>query len=214
MFIPIEDVKIQFEKAINVPYDWSMGGFTICGYVFGIILLIIGLGYFFSQSFRDWDDFKATFPGLFVLLLVFFCHASSTAMEQQDKIDANIAKWKQEYAIPYINTLPTEKREVVFVKIEANSSQEIKDNGLYLRSEEVHRTPLTISYKDQGEIITRTEWYSTNMGLSLDDKPYLEYSILPEPLGVREDGKKAEFWAGQYNHKVFMPNNYEFKDIK
>jgi len=214
MYIPIEDVKIQFEKALDVPYDWTMSGFTICGYAFGVLILSIGIWYFIAQSWRDFDDFKAVFPGIFVLALVFFCHAFGTANEQTERVQNNIAKWKKDYAIPYINTLPTERREVVFVKIEATSTQELKDHGGYLRSQEVNRTPLTVSYKDNGGVVTKTDWYNANMGLIADDKPYIEYVNLPEPLGVRDDGKKAEFWAGQYNYMVYLPMNYQFTDIK
>ena len=208
MNIPIEDVKIQFEKAHDVPFEWF--GFDGAAFLIGayILLIIILFVMILAKAREGYGKI------IFGFILLFTLQAVFAKAEAQEKIGENIRKWRQEYAIPYINSLPTEKRNVVFIKIEASATQEIKDNGLYLRSEEVRRTPLTVSYKDKGEIITRTDWYGTNMGLSLDEKPYLEFVILPEPVGVTEDGKKAEFWAGEYNHQVFMPNNYQFTEIK
>lgn len=210
----IEDVKIQFEKTQEIPFDWSPGGFAITVYAFGILVLCIGIIYFVTRRYKDWDDAMKMLPGLCILLAAFLCQATHVANVHEEATEKAVAKWKENYALPYINSLPVEKHEVVFVKIEANTSQEIKDSGTYLRSEEVHRTPLTVSYKHETGVITKTDWYSTNMGLTPEAKPYVEYVTLPEPLGVTKEGEKAEFWAGQYNYKVYLPENYEFKDIK
>lgn len=211
-----EEVEMHFQKAIDVSKDWADIHPAIFTF-FLIAVVFLAIGAFHLYKERDClisEDFTWMLPGLFILVVTSIFYFMDVHGNQQEKIAKNIEEWKKVYAIPYINALPVEKRNVVFIKIEATSTQELKDHGMYLRTEEVHRTPITVSYKDMGAIVTKTDWYATDMGLSLDDKPYYQFTILPEPLGVREDGKKAEFWAGQYNQQIFMPNNYEFKEIK
>lgn len=208
------EVNLHFEKALEAPFNWSMNGFTITFFAFGIIVFIIGLLFYWADEERVKADLGLLVPGLLIIAATSFVYFIVGGNQQADQVKKNIAKWKQDYAIPYINALPPEKRKIVFVKIEATSTPELKDHGGWLRTEEVHRTPLTVSYKDNGQVITKTDWYNANMGLIAEDEPYMEYVNLPEPLGVTNDGKSAEFWAGQYNYQVYLPMNYKFTDIK
>ena len=202
-----EDVLIQFEKLSNPsPALADMPGI---GIFLGIYVLL-----FITVVIMRMTKAKEGYGWIaFGYILSICVHLVLSKGYYQEKVEKGIEQWKQEYAIPYINSLPKEKHEIVFMKIEANSSQKIKDNGLWLASQEVQRTPMTISFKGNTGIETQTYWYATDMSLTPEQKPYIEYTVLPEDIGIDEQGN-AGFWAGRYNHKIYLPENYEFKDIK
>ncbi|AJD93275.1 hypothetical protein JMA_39570 (plasmid) [Jeotgalibacillus malaysiensis] len=145
----------------------------------------------------------------FYLVLFFVCFAFGLhgALSIQSTIsNERFAKWEEEYVIPYLDSLPLEKREVVFLKIETDLEL---PRDVYRYSEEslaIKKTPLTVSFKGNG-VETYTDWVETHMELTDEEKPYIEFKRLKKDLGNGID-------AGLYNEKVYLPESYTFTDIK
>lgn len=141
-------------------------------------------------------------------IIVFEILASLSA--QLDYREKAIDKWKMEVAKPYIESLPVAKNEIIFIKIDPELSTNVHGstffgNG-YTYSTTIERTPLVVSYKDNG-IVTKTDWFETRMELTSEQKPFINYQVLKQDLG---HGIKA----GTYNTHVFLPQSYSFTDIK
>lgn len=142
---------------------------------------------------------------IITMLLLFY-----TNVKEQEITKGKISAWKAEIAKPYIESLDVEQREVVFIKIDPELSHEVYGSSSfgsgYTRSEEVQRTPLTVSFKENG-ITTLTNWYETRMELTEEAKPHIKYQKLNRDLG---NGIKKGF----YNIEINLPDSYEFTDIK
>lgn len=141
--------------------------------------------------------------GMVVAYAIFIRVFVDVDIAENDAYEANVEKWRNEVAIPYIESLQTEKKEIVFIKIEPETSSY---RNSYTHSSVIERTPITVSYKDNG-VVTRTSWFETYMELTDDEKPYIEFQRLTQDLG--HDVK-----AGVYNSKIYLPESYEFTDIK
>jgi hypothetical protein len=125
-------------------------------------------------------------------------------MEEESSL---VTKWKQEVAMSFIQSLPTEKHEVVFIKIEPQLSHNVQSSLLrYTYSVPVKLTPLTISFKGNG-IETYTDWYEAHMELTKEQQPYVTYKKLDRDLG-------NGIQAGMFDVKVYLPESYKFTDIK
>ncbi|MFF2532334.1 hypothetical protein ACFVS2_25830 [Brevibacillus sp. NPDC058079] len=145
----------------------------------GMVIFIIAGGFLFNGLYQDWTS-------------------KNTYGEQ-------VEKWKNEVVAPYIETLPKEKREIVYIKIESELSS--KTNRLYTYSSpEIKLTPLTVSFKE-GRITTLTNWYDASMELTKEEKAYVEFQKVPKDLGHGMD-------AGYYNLSVHLPETYTFTEIK
>ena len=168
------------------------------GVFFGIVLAV--LIYKFAE-----DELKMI--SVTVLAVTIFVFIVSQKTEEID----HIGKWQKEVATPYVNSLPVKKREIVFIKIDPEVTTETRGSHLfgsgYLTSKRIEKTPLTVSFKSDGRVITRTDWYDTTMTLTKEAKPYIEYQYVSKNLG-------HGFNKGMYNVRVHLPESYEFTDIK
>lgn len=115
-------------------------------------------------------------------------------------------KWREEVAMPYIESLPKEKREIVFIKIDPELARS-SYGGRYSHAQTIELTPLTVSYVDNDTVVTRTEWYQTSMKLTDETNPFIEFQQLEQDLG--HDVNK-----GVYNAVVYLPKSYKFTEIK
>lgn len=202
-----EDVLIKFKEMSEPNLTISdMPGFGIFLGIYILLFLIVVI--MMLAKVREGYGWIVV-----ICFFVMIFHMMLNHGFNKKQSELGVESWRNQYAIPYINSLPKEKHEVIFVKIEASSSQKIKDNGLWLYSQEVQRTPLTISFKGDTGIETQTYWYATDMSLTPEQRPYVEYTVLPEDLGADKEGN-VQFWAGRYNHKIYLPENYQFTDIK
>ncbi|MES1045568.1 hypothetical protein FOA22_13955 [Heyndrickxia oleronia] len=126
------------------------------------------------------------------------------------KTDLLIATWRNDIVNPFIESLPIEKKEIIYIKIDTELSHEIEGESIwgigYTKSTPVERTPLTVSFKDQG-IVTKTNWFETHMELTEEEKPFIEFQRLKRNLGYGVN-------AGYYNVKVYLPRSYQFTEIK
>lgn len=142
----------------------------------------------------------------FLMLVVFIIFIGNTDMTEDDQI----SKWEKRVAAPYVNSLPVERKEIVFIKIDPEMTTDTKGSFLYgsgyIDSRVVEKTPLTVTFKDNG-VVTRTDWYQTKMELTKNEKPYIEFQRLDRSLG-------HSFKKGLYNVRVHLPESYEFTDIK
>lgn len=145
-----------------------------------------------------------------VWVFIILCVIIYNGYQEDSIVNEKVDKWEVEVAKPYIESLPIERREIVFIKIDPELSHDVKGSAFfgsgYTYSEEIQRTPLTISFKENG-LTTLTNWYETQMELTEEEKPYVEYQNLPKGLGNGVD-------KGMYNVKVHLPESYEFTDIK
>lgn len=125
------------------------------------------------------------------------------AMESFEKTEENVEAWKKDTVKPYINSLPVEKREAVYIKIDPEIERK---PGAYTSENKNKRTPLTVTFKDKG-LTTQTNWMDAHMELTKEEEPYVTYQYLEGSLGNGVD-------KGYYNLKVYLPENYKFTDIK
>ncbi|MBP1309297.1 hypothetical protein JOD82_002317 [Paenibacillus sp. 1182] len=175
----------------------------------------VGVLLYFWEFMSKEESIYGWKPGLgnlffaisFVAIVIFIMTSLS---KEQDIYDTKVETWRQTVAKPFIESLPKEKKEIVYIKIDPELSQKVDGFSYwgtgYTRSSELAQTPLVISYKDQG-IRTKTNWYDTFMELTSDKKPYIEYQRVSKDLG---HGIKA----GDYNTKIYLPESYEFMEIK
>jgi hypothetical protein len=145
--------------------------------------------------------------GIFIGIIAVGVQMYDTYQQKTTAYGVDIDKWKKEYVYPYINELPLEKKEIIFIKIDPELGIDILGYSHYSHIQTKERTALTISYKDDGSIITKTEWYETSMELTNEAKPYVQYQQLSKDLG-------HNMKAGIYNSKVYLPESYTFNGIK
>jgi hypothetical protein len=119
--------------------------------------------------------------------------------------EASVDQWKNDVAYPYIHSLPDEKAEIVYVKIDPEIKTEIRGR-LYIYSTSSMLTPLTISFKANG-VETYTNWFDTSMSLTDHDRPYITFKRLRYNLGNGVE-------AGMYQPMIYLPETYKFTDIK
>ncbi|WCF11601.1 hypothetical protein NDS46_30105 (plasmid) [Paenibacillus thiaminolyticus] len=146
---------------------------------------------------------------IFIMLVVSFgvfnIHGSNV------EYNTEVEKWKNEFVAPYIKQLPVQKNEIIYIKIEAQLGTDVNGQRTlgsgYINSTNVERTPVTVSFKDGEEVITRTDWFQTSMELSDEEKPFIEYQRLEHDLGHGIE-------PGFYNVKIHLPKSYTFSEIK
>lgn len=118
-----------------------------------------------------------------------------------------ITYWKQNVAIPYIESLPIQRRSILSVKLGRPTAQEEKKDIRYTEKTSVGReAPLTIAFEKDG-LTTLTGVYKTDMTLRDVDQPYVTYQYVSKKLG-------EDFGKGFYDVEVHLPKNYKFTDIK
>lgn len=191
---------------INQVIDAGKFGFWQCvsitqWYWWAIVITIAAIGiWWFIASYDDWlgpdfGSFIMTVVGIGLLFATFYAGK-----------DTLVEKWKNDYAYPYIYSLPEEKYEVVYVKIDPEIKTDVRGGMFYIYSTSTMLTPLTVSFKGNG-IETYTQWYDASMSLTDSERPYITFKRLTQDLG--NDVK-----AGMYQPKVFLPESYKFTDIK
>lgn len=185
--------------------------FTLFHTIGLIVFVILGL-WVLVYGLKEFDEDYIAYGFIFLTIgIIWFVFLGIASSEKENKLlEEEISKWKEEVAIPYIASLEKEQKEVVFIKIEPELSHETNGSIVFgtgtIISSSVEKTPITVSFKDGG-VITRTDWVETRMELTNQTKPYIQFQRLTKDLG---HGIKA----GYYNPKVYLPESYEFKDIK
>lgn len=172
-----EVIRLGQEAQLKTEFMWSEVSWwawllAIPMWAIAVFFLLYGLYLLFS------GDWELTFPGILFSLMLgaigsLGMHTGEVVV-QEDRV----GEWKNEVAIPYIESLPVEKREIVYIKIDTELSHEVSGQHFlyygYTRSSEVQRTPLIISYKGNG-ITTETDWYEAHMELTSEELPYIEF---------------------------------------
>ncbi|MFF2532336.1 hypothetical protein ACFVS2_25840 [Brevibacillus sp. NPDC058079] len=174
--------------------------------IFAVVMIIGVLLLCFGLSNDIWVLFLTGVLLVIVPISLLAVFGDIFQTYQLNEYHKSVAQWKREVVNPYIESLPKEKKEIVFLKIETELSTELKDNRWYTYSSEVQQTPLTVSFKDKG-ITTLTNWYDASMELTNERKPYIEYQKVPEDLGHGMD-------KGFYNVRIYLPESYTFTEIK
>ena len=202
---------IELGQQIKKPELSIFSEFTLFNTVGLIVLVLFGL-WLLINGLKEFEEAHIVFGIILLLIGIFwFVFLGIASNEKENKLlEEEIAKWKSEVAFPYINSLEREEKEIVFIKIEPELSHETKGSMVFgtgtITSSTVEKTPISVSFKDGG-VVTRTDWVETRMELTEQSKPYIQFQRLTKHLGY---GIKA----GYYNPKVFLPESYEFKEIK
>lgn len=202
---------IELGQQIKKPELSIFSEFTLFHTVGLIVLVVIGL-WVLIYGLKEFEESGIVYGVLLVLMaILWFVFLGIASAEKENKLlEEEIAEWKEDVALPYINSLEREQKEIVFIKIEPELSHETKGSMVFgsgtITSSPVEKTPISVSFKDGG-VITRTDWVETRMELTDQSKPYIQFQRLTKDLG---HGIKA----GYYNPKVFLPESYEFKEIK
>jgi hypothetical protein len=204
--IVIPDLMSDLNSSIFQPHRLGIVDLLL---IFSIVILIfiIIVSAFLSRSF--YLCCGATI--VLAVCLFFFLkpnvqidnHAKEIAME---KYETEVVEWRI-VANQYISSLPQEKREVVYIKIDPELGNNIRMWSSDASSAEIKRTPITASFKDGDHIVTETQWFETTMELTDEEKPYIEYQRLINNLGYGIN-------AGIYNAKIHLPKSYSFTEIK
>lgn len=161
-------------------------------------------------SFFFVGDVTTVIFGIFLCICLFLLGNSLVDMGSSDKTkqyNDSIDKWKNEMVLPYIESLPKEKSEIVYIKIDPEMGNTVNYGHYYTYVKTKKLTPLTISYVDEDTLVTETNWYETNMKLTDESKPYVEFQRLEKDLGHGID-------KGIYNAVVYLPKSYTFTEIK
>jgi hypothetical protein len=188
----------QFEP--ETYFDWgSISGWGWFGFVMFILIALLVALVFWAE--------EIPIGGIISLLAI----PVVFIMMGGHETEFNKSKWVREYVQPYCNSIPKEKHEIVFVKIDPEISNETTGNLIFgsgdITTNTEKLTPLIVSYKDNGKVITYTNWLDTQMVLTNEEKPYIEYKRVPIDLG-------HDYNAGIYEVKVYLPEGYKFTDIK
>jgi hypothetical protein len=182
-------------------FDW--GSITGWGWFGFALVTIFALFVFLIFLWIEENKFFATIS-LLSIPAIFLMMGS-------DLTEFNKVKWENEYVKPYYNSIPFEKYEIVYVKIDPEISNETRGSIIfgsgYINTSTENLTPLVVSYKENGRVITYSNWLDTQMVLTDEDKPYIEFKRVPSNLG-------HDYNAGIYEVKVYLPEGYEFTDIK
>lgn len=211
----LEEV-IELGKQSNVVREihWLSGSFwSSIVLTISILYLIYSICRAIIKTFQTRRSFRSkTFifhfnpisVALVSISLIFYL--LSVKIEIRDEVD----KWKNEVVKPYIESLPIEKKEIVFIKIDPELDYRIDERYILgtgrTTISAVEKTPVVVSYKDKG-IVTKAFWYETDMDLTKKDKPYIEFQKLEHDLGHGIE-------PGIYNVKIHLPESYEFTEIK
>jgi hypothetical protein len=206
------DKVIELGRQIQKPDMPWHSQFTFSIWVWIISAIMVGLA-LIIWSFAVVDSGFRAELGMFIIgiSIIFYLIIGVTSDYKAEKIyESEISNWQETIAKPYIESLPKEKKVVVYIKIEPELSHAVQANYYwgtgYTRSTEITKTPLVVSYKDKG-IVTLTNWYETYMELTNEVKPYIEFQRLEKDLGHGVN-------AGNYNQKIYLPESYEFMEIK
>jgi hypothetical protein len=193
---------IELGKKIAEP-DPSYG-IEVWGTI-ALVIIIIGLILAFQESYigaLQW------FGLCLVMTALILCLAGQhIGSNRSEKIyEQNVEQWKQKAVNTYISSLPKEKKEIVFIKIESELTSMVAGNIWYTDSSEEKKTPLTVSFKED-KITTLTNWFDASMEITDKSDAYVEYQRVPINLGHGLE-------AGYYNLSVHLPNTYKFVEIK
>lgn len=203
--MPVEQIIQLGEFASTPPFGEIFKNIPAWTFIF---LGLAGLSFVmvFICIIRNDDEVGAEFS--MILFLVFLCiGVCGLVLNHFDSVEREVNDWKIEVAYPYITSQPVEKSEVINIKIDPELSHEVRGSLYFTHSKEVRRTPIAVTFNDNGTLVTETQWVETEMGLTEEEKPYVEYQRLNQDIG-------NGLTAGYYNLKIYLPADYSFTEIK
>lgn len=133
------------------------------------------------------------------ILTVFFAFSTigglvTFADEWDQDIENHIEQWKEKIAIPFINSLPIEKHEVLSIHI--------LNEPIFFQPTQNEPISITVSFKKDNSIQTITNEAIFISDLNESETPYIEYQKLNKDLG-------NEIYSGFYNLKLHLPKQYQ-----
>lgn len=167
----------------------------------GLVLSIISLWIFGIVS----DDFRLG-PS-FISMFAFFIFATSTFAVPGSIKQSRVDTWTHHAAYPYINSLPVQHHDIVYIKVQ-DTSETTGAGGLFTFSISSHDiTHVLVLYRDNGQIKKMDMQAKMSMKLGQNDTPYITFQQLRHNLGNGIN-------AGLYNPTVYLPKNYKFSTIQ
>lgn len=184
-----------------------VGGSPVAYHFLGtslIIIFIVGLILIFLHLTSDSYDTWNTRIILGIVMAIGGLFGGGFCFNQIDDFEkAQYKLWKKQIALPFIEELPVQKRDILFAKLDTKESAKKSATSVYTYQNDNRLTPLLIGF-NEGELITERGHYETYMVLKTDETPYVEYQKVTKTLG---EGLKK----GYYNVKVYLPTNYQFE---
>lgn len=173
------------------------GTFLFMIFIAGMILVFLHL---VSDSYDTWN--KRILFG--IVMAIVGMGGTALCFNQIDDFEkAQYKLWKKQIAVPFVEELPVQKRDIVFAKLDTKGNTKKSATSAYTYQNDSRLTPLLIGF-NEGELITERGHYETYMVLKTDETPYVEYQKVTKTLG---EGLKK----GYYNVKVYLPTNYQFE---
>jgi hypothetical protein len=166
--------------------------------------IVLTIGLFWLANTVFYDDFWG--PNLFTCFLGVVSIGSIFGIAAYNQSCAQ-GEWQTNIAYPYISSLPTQHRDVVYLKVQ-DTSETTGGGGLftfYVSSHDI--THVLVLYKDNGTVQKLDVTAKLAMELSSGELPYITYQQLPQDLGNNVN-------AGMYNIVIHLPKNYKFDTIK
>ena len=138
-------------------------------------------------------------------------HALLAYSSYKDEImyDEQTSKWETEVGVHFIESLPRERHDLLYIEIHSELDYTTRDPFLWgdgYTKETGEKTPMTISFHDEN-LINEKDYYEVSLSLDEGKKPYIEYQELEEYLG-------HGFYEGRYNEKIYLPKDYKITAIK
>lgn len=169
---------------------WQLESITLYVLVFIVLLtfLMHEIGSKVSNRWSLFDTINITIMIVAFLFLAILAYRFVDRYWENDEMDR---EWTENYVIPYIDSLPVGKTEII--------------NGMEIISE----TKAKVKFNVNGEII----YYESpkkmfkpmelSFTLGSEEKPYIEYVHLDEPIEWHE--------SGYYNLVLYLPEDYQFE---
>lgn len=206
------DKVIKLGDSIKLEELGFFSQFTSTTWIWVVGLIAVAILFLIIAFLADAEQLLSVSFALFVAstALILWYGVVMTGSKEIELYNKDIQNWKEEVALPYIQSLEKEQKEIVYIKIDPEMSS--KTNGFmflgsgYVDSVNTEKTPVVVSYKDNG-IVTRTDWVPTRMELTENETPFIEFQNLKEDLG-------HDLNAGIYNPQIFLPESYTFTEIK
>ena len=201
------DDVIRLGKEADVTFDVNLFDLSSGEYIMIGVCVVVYV-FLASLHIKMGAETKVFLMGMgFVLFLAVTIILTGSMDIKHDRI----ASWETNVALPYIEQLPVEEYEIIYIKIDpelSHNTSGVHVAGFGTTSSDVSElTPLTLSFKKDGHVNTMTEWVYTEMTLSTKAKPYIRYQELNQDLG-------HNIQKGKYNMNVYLPEDYSFSTIE
>lgn len=172
--VPIEDVVRYFGMMISIY----------------VLIRIIGIVLFVYKKEKA-SSVMASVSG-FVMYMITCLFLAGSAIFLFALHGNHVNKWENDYALPYLKTIPNETYEIKIKDLNLNSYEKEKEKKTY---------SISFEYKDEFGNILQKKGYFT-IKTTTKQKPYYQYKMLKENLG-------NGYEKGPVQEIIFLPDGFQ-----